>query len=94
MLFSKSRAREKQEYTFAKQQYSPYFSYLLLHITPFLSSFTRIDVTRHFILNPLGFAPTPHFVRPTSLASSLFLSRFAQSTRLAPQTTRFAQTIK
>jgi hypothetical protein len=82
MLFSRPRARETQEYTFAKQQYPPYFPHLLLHITSFYPPLSRIDVTRHFILNSFGFAPTSFLLGlrpPTSLATSLASSLFFYS---------------
>jgi hypothetical protein len=58
-----------------------------LHIS-FYAPVSRIGVKPHFIHNPLRFAPTR--ASPSHLASS---SAFLFS-RLTPQTTRYAQTIK
>jgi hypothetical protein len=91
------RARaKKQEYTL---RFAPVYT-CFPHPQPSQVSFCvpqpHTAASRHFNLNPFGFAPTSgptrSFLPPTSLhhlASILsFLSRYAQSTRLAPQTTR------
>jgi hypothetical protein len=52
------RAREKQEYTFAKQEYPPISPSPAPLTTSFYAPSTRIVASQHFNLNPLTFAPT------------------------------------
>jgi hypothetical protein len=87
-MFSNPARANHRSILLLKQEYTPVSPSLASKTTSFCSPQPRTVATLHFINNPFRFAPTPHFVRPTSLASSLSLSRFAQSTRLAAQTTR------
>jgi hypothetical protein len=81
-MFSNPARANYRSILLLKQEYTPVSPSLASKTTSFCSPQPRTVATLHFINNPFRFAPTPHFVRPTSLASSLFLSRFAQSTRL------------
>jgi hypothetical protein len=90
-MFSRPRAREQQEYTFAKQQYTPIpLTYSSLHTLFLCSSGPHCCCATFYLNNPLVFAPTPSPTAQPHLASRLTvpLSRFAQTTRLSAQTTR------
>jgi hypothetical protein len=93
-MLSKSRAREEQEYTFAKQQYAPIPRPLVLPRLFLCSPTPHWGYTPFFTLIRSRLLLLAHFIRSHLASTFPFLSRFAQSTRLAPQTTRCAQTIK
>jgi hypothetical protein len=68
--------------------YSPFPAPLRLHVS-FCAPLLRTDVTRHFILNPLLFAPTRSVSLHSHLASRVTIfTPYGQTTRLSPQTTR------
>jgi hypothetical protein len=86
------RARAtNQEYTFAKARvFSLFPASLEPTRTSFCSPFHRTGTTSHFILNPLR----SYSYSVTIVPSHLVFRCAILFTRLAPQTTRYAQTIK
>jgi hypothetical protein len=74
-MFSRPRAREEQEYTFAKQQYPPIPLTLVPTHLSFCAPLPRTGALLHFTLiirSSLLLRPRLR-LRPTSLAASLFL---------------------
>jgi hypothetical protein len=102
-LQCRPRARAKiHKYRFVSLIYTYVFPFLAPLTLPFLCSSSRIAATQHFNINPLSCSYPRSYRLATLTATSLshlasircsFLAG-AQSTRLAPQTTRYAQTIK
>jgi hypothetical protein len=77
----KSRAREQQEYTFAKHQYTPSSPTWALPCSLFILPYSELPLKRHFIsIRSTHCSYLPPVA--TSLSASLSF------TRLAPQTTR------